>query len=235
MQAQKDFTFTYSKIVLDSVYRQNPKNPLIKMLAPYKRLNDKKMNVVIGNAAQTMPIKRPQSLLSNFCTDVILQFVNQSQELPHADLSLLNVGGIRTPLPQGDITVGKMYEILPFENKLVIITLKGDELQRMFDNFTDTTNQPCANVQIAYRDHKPIKVLVGSQPIEPDSLYNIATVDFIRNGGDSILPDDVYQIKKEQVKYTDIVMRNIVLNHIKSLTEKGLSVSAELDNRVVVE
>jgi len=207
---------------------------MIAMIAPYKRINDKKMNVVIGYAAQTMSIERPQSLLSNFCTDAILQYAQQSKSLPFVDLAILNFGGIRVPLPQGDITLGKVYEILPFDNTLVIITLKGIELQKIFDNFTYTTNQACANVQIVYHNNKPEKILVGGQPIMPDSSYNIVTIDYIRNGGDNILPD-VKQIKESQVIYTGIVMRDIIVNKIKLLKEQGRDVDAVLDNRVIVK
>lgn len=72
----------------------------------------------------TMEKGGPESLLSNLVADVLKGAATQVLGKP-ADMGLMNMGGLRNILSEGEITCGNIYEILPFENSLCVVTLKG--------------------------------------------------------------------------------------------------------------
>ena len=90
------------------------------------------MYEVIGVSEMTMDKGRPESLLSTWspkCYDSL-----QKRVLSHpADIGIMNMGGLRNILPQGNITVDAVFEILPFENSLCVLTMKGTEIKRLME------------------------------------------------------------------------------------------------------
>ena len=66
----------------------------------------------------------PESLLSNLIADVLREAAVEVLGKP-ADMGLINIGGIRNSLTEGDITTENIYEILPFENSLCVLTMKA--------------------------------------------------------------------------------------------------------------
>lgn len=88
------------------------------------------MYEVIGTSAMKMEKGAPESLLSDLVAGVLQQAAVQVLGKP-ADMGLVNMGGLRNILPEGDITVGDVFEILPFENSLCVLTMKGTDLRRL--------------------------------------------------------------------------------------------------------
>ena len=84
------------------------------------------MYEVIGSSEQKMDKGHPESLLSNLVAEVLRQAATKVQDKP-ADMGLVNMGGLRNILPAGDITVGTVYEILPFENSLCVMKMNTPE------------------------------------------------------------------------------------------------------------
>ena len=105
----------------------------IAVLAPYQKTVDSIMSPVIGQSARFMDRFRPESELSNLVAD-ILRYSASAYIGRMADVGVTNMGGLRTALPEGDITYGNIYEITPFENTLCIVTMNGVLLRELFEN-----------------------------------------------------------------------------------------------------
>lgn len=118
---------------MDSTYDVNSDAEAVALLAPYKAKIDSMMYRVVGTAEMSMDRGAPESPLSNLVADVLrgaaVQVLGKS-----ADMGLVNMGGLRNMLTEGPITCGNIYEILPFENSLCVLTLKGAHLNRLFEN-----------------------------------------------------------------------------------------------------
>ena len=108
-----------SMITIDSVWDTHPNAKAAEILKPYKEKVDAMMYEVIGTSAMKMEKGAPESLLSNLVAGVLQQAAVQVLGKP-ADMGLVNMGGLRNILPAGDITVGDVFEILPFENSLCV-------------------------------------------------------------------------------------------------------------------
>src|ERR1035437_1982100 len=109
---------TSIKIPIDSTTDVLADKSYEAYLQPFKQKIDVGMNVVIGQAAETMRGHAPESLLSNFSADVYRQAASDFQG-EKVDIAIVNMGGLRTVVPAGDIPIRKVFELMPFENELV--------------------------------------------------------------------------------------------------------------------
>jgi len=135
--SHKTWTITHAtstNIVIDSTTEALADKNYEIYLQPIKQKVGARMNVVIGKAAVTMKGHAPESLLSNFSADVYRETASKylGEEV---DMAVVNLGGLRTVVPAGNITIGKVFELMPFENELVIVWLKGDKLNGLLQYF----------------------------------------------------------------------------------------------------
>ena len=121
-----------TRICMDSTWDAHPDEKAAVLLKPYKEKIDKMMYEVIGVSEMTMDKGRPESLLSNLVAEVLRLSAERVLKHP-ADIGIMNMGGLRNILPQGDITVDAVFEILPFENSLCVLTMKGTEIKRLME------------------------------------------------------------------------------------------------------
>ena len=106
-------------------------NAMDSLIAPYKQLKEESMNVVIGESTETIEIGKPESKLTNLIADILL--TEARKYIPDTDMAITNIGGIRRPLYQGNITIGDVFEILPFDNALLVFEYKGSTIIRLAD------------------------------------------------------------------------------------------------------
>ena len=223
--------YQYSYILVDSTYAPSAPSEMSVYIDSLKQIFQHEMEQVIGITDVPLQIKTPQSELSNLLTDIVYEVGNnislQENGVP-IDMSLLNFGGIRDHLiAQGNITVGDIYIISPFENTLVFVSLQGTELKKMFEKFTPSENQPYSNAQVLYQGGKIASVTVNGKAIENEQIYRIATLNFIADGGDNILTG----LKIDQIYPTGKVFRDVIINFIKERKQ----ISPRLDDRIMIQ
>ena len=136
-----------SMITIDSVWDTIPNAKAAEILKPYKEKVDAMMYEVIGTSAMKMDKGGPESLLSNLVAGVLQQAAVQVLGKP-ADMGLVNMGGLRNILPEGDITVGDVFEILPFENSLCVLTMKGTDLRRLFEAIASLHGEGVSGIRL---------------------------------------------------------------------------------------
>ncbi len=223
--------YNYTYILVDTNYDKSYDTSMKNYIDSLKNLLDFEMNKVIGYTDTPLYVKTPQSELSNLLTDIVFKRGNEFslKELGNpVDLSLLNFGGIREHfIDKGEITVGDIYTISPFDNTLVIIELTGIELRKVFSKFTAEDNQPYANAKVLYQGNKIASVTVNGEPINYERTYYLATLDFIANGGDNILTGIVFK----KVTPTHILLREAVIGYITSKK----NIKPRLDDRVTIQ
>ena len=220
---------TSSKIAIDSTTEQGADKNYEAYLLPVKQRVDARMNVVIGRAAETMKGKGPESLLSNFIADVYRQTASSFLK-EEVDISVVNLGGLRTVVPAGNITVGKVFELMPFENELVIVWLKGDKLNGLLQYFAGMGGEGVSGIRMEIKEKKAVNITVDGKPLDMEKLYSIATNDYLAGGNDKMiqLAQNVKRIN------TGIKVRDMLLDYIKSETQKGNMIQSKLDGRITV-
>lgn len=232
--AQRNFYYSYEIKKVDSTYDAKVDPSLNSYVASQKAKLDRKMNVVIGYCDQTMNSFVPQSPLSNFLVDLLLK-EGPNKVLPHidkpCDFSILNFGGIRSQLPAGEVTIGNIYAISPFDNFLVLVDIKGSELRKALMRFTEKKNAALSGVQMIYRNGRPIAINVNGEKLDDNRIYRLITLNFIAEGGDRLLTD----VHFEKIITSNVIFRSFLIDEIANMTKKNISIKATLDDRVVIK
>lgn len=198
-------------------------------IAPYREQVNAKMEQIIGNAPVALGKADYQSPLGNFVVDLMLE---QSRALYGGaiDMATTTNGGLRIPIPVGAVKVGTIFELMPFENELVVLTLDGKTVQELFDFAAAAKYAPIANATFTVTGNKATDIKIGGKPFNPNQSYTIVTSDYLAGGGDSM---SLFKkaLKTEKV---GIMMRDAIMQHIEQLTAKGQPIGADTTRRVTV-
>ena len=198
-------------------YREHINNDLDKVLAYNPETLDK-----IGGEWQTN--------IGNFMSDVTLLKGNEvfnKRKNKNIDICLLNHGGIRSILPKGNITSRNAFEIMPFENSLVVIALKGEQIQEITSFLiADKKPHPLSGLTFTIDKDKQAKnILIRGNPIEKDTIYYVATNDYLANGG-----NNMEFFKKGVQKFDmDYKLRNILIDYFIDVD----TISVKKDLRII--
>ena len=185
------------------------------------------MHDVIAVAAETLEKKQPEGTLGNFSADVLLLMAKEKFNLP-VDAAFLNYGGIRLPaLPAGNITRGKVFELAPFDNIIVLQKISGKVLKQFLDHVSQKGGWPCAGITWQIKNKAAVNIIIRGMPIDESAEYTIATVDYIANGGDDCVM--LRPIPQISVGY---LFRDAILDQMKRLTKEGKAITAKIENRI---
>ncbi|MBX3255886.1 MAG: 5'-nucleotidase C-terminal domain-containing protein [Chitinophagaceae bacterium] len=214
----KDYRITNSEEI-DSSY--------IVFLEPYKDSVNSTMNIILGEAETTLQKKQPEGELGNFLADALL-VMSRKKMGKAVDAAFLNYNGIRSSgLAQGNITVGKIFELMPFDNVINMQQLKGDVLQQFLDHTAALGGWPVSGLTMKIKDNRATDVQIQGQPIDHDKYYNIVNSDYITNGGDNCV-----MLKNIPVESTGYLVRDAFMEYIQQEQQGGKKINAAIENRV---
>lgn len=140
---------------------------------------------VVGKSEVDL-VRRPwaESNVGNLIADAMI-------EASGADVAFQNGGGIRVDLSAGDITLKDLYALLPFDNQLVSMTLRGDQVLQLLEASGDGHVKilQVSGIKVEYNLNRPVgsrvvQASVRGEPLRPDGSYRVVTNDFLAAGGD---------------------------------------------------
>ena len=170
----------------------------------------------------------PECELGNFLTDAYLHMAKEKYKT-NVDAAVMNYGGIRiNQLAKGEVTRGKIFEIMPFDNLLILQKLKGTVVQEFLDIIAADGGWPVSGITMQIKNGKAVNVLIDGKPIEPEKIYSIANSDYVANGGnDANMLKDIPQLSN------GYLMRDAIFDYIKYLKAIGKNINAKIENRVI--
>lgn len=219
-------------VAIDSTWDANPDAEAVALLAPYKAKIDSIMYHVVGTAEMSMDKGAPESLLSNLVADVLRSSATQVLGKP-ADMGLINMGGLRNVLTKGPITTENIFEILPFENSLCVLTMKGVYLKELFNNIAARRGEGVSGIQLRItKDGELLEATVGGRPVEDDQLYTVATIDYLADGNDGMtaLP----QAEKRDCP-NGATLRGLFMNYVEQQTAAGKNITSRIEDRITIQ
>ena len=203
---------------------------IYKTISPYKLSHDANMQVVIGQSEKALIKADLESTLGNFFCDAVMietkKYLGNDSLLLNA--AVFNKGGLRNSLPQGNITIGNIFELMPFDNEVVILKLSGSQIKDMVEKISEKGGIPVSGIRLVIKDSKPIQVTINGQSFDESKHYWVVTSDYLANGGDN------YNFFKNAIerKTTGILLRDMIIAHCKTLTKKGVLIKSQLDGRI---
>ncbi|MDR1682780.1 MAG: 5'-nucleotidase C-terminal domain-containing protein [Candidatus Symbiothrix sp.] len=218
-----------SRVTIDSVWdaKANPK--LAELVETYKVQIDNEMNKPVGIATQILPTGYPQSRLSNFTADMMFRIAGEIWG--NVDFALINMGGLRTSLNQGEITIGELYEIFPFENRLVLLEMPGSAVKELFEFLAFNGGEGLStNLQLTIKNRQIQSLEIGGKALDEKQVYRVCTVDYVAEGNDGMIAfrKSIHRIDSQET------LRSMMIHYIQRLTDNNQEVNAELDNRITI-
>lgn len=185
---------------------------------------------VIAFSTRAMSAEAPESELSNFVVD-FLRSKAETLFKRKMDVGIINFGGIRVDMPEGDVLLDDIRSMFPFNNKICMVELPGKELLRLMDDVAKYGPQCLSGVKMVIADKKVESLEVGGKSVDPKKKYNVATVDFLLDGGDNI------SVARGATKLTisEVIIGKAIEEYVRQLTAEGKAIEYQTDGRVVVK
>ena len=167
-----------------------------------------------------------ESQLGDWAADILLAGA-EKESGKKMDISILNHGGIRIDMPQGDVLMDDLMSMFPFKNYLSYFTMKGSEVRALLASSARRI-PVVGGVRVTVKDGELLEVLVGDEPLDDDATYNVASIDFLVTGGDNIFSGR----QLDDLVVSDLLIFDVILARVRELTAAGLPIEQELDGRV---
>ncbi|HMP74171.1 MAG TPA: 5'-nucleotidase C-terminal domain-containing protein [Kiritimatiellia bacterium] len=151
-------------------------------ILPYTAKLEEEMSRPLTQNPVALPIGQPESPLGNLVADLIRLHTRETVG-HHVDLALINWRGLRITLPQGTITVGTVYELMPFENYFTVLRYSGDQMTRLFEEIAAYGGEPYSGARMTLRNRQPVDLLINGEPIDPSRMYWLVTNNWLADGG----------------------------------------------------
>ena len=191
---------------------------IYNIIQPYQNEIEEQMNETLVYTKNDLTKGRPQSTIGNFVTDLCLNYCD-------ANICVFNNGGLRTTIDKGDITRGKIFELMPFENELVILELNKTDFIELLNYISLRGGEPFSGLNI--KIDKNNNIIEHSWPVNfnNNETVRVLTSDYLANGGDKM---SFFKGKKQHK--IGLKLRDAIIDYC----EKNDTIDIRLDNRIEI-
>lgn len=196
-------------------------------IQPYKDNLEKEMNSVIGETTEAiLKTGNGETPIGNLVADFQKEFAENMLGYP-IDISIINNGGIRNTLPKGNITLGHIYELSPFDNYLQILELDHKDVRELVEFAVSRKILGISGMQITAKNGQILALKINGEELSTDKKYLLAVNDYLASGGDGMgFLSDIP--RKAETEY---LLREILIETIKAKTASGLKIEAKVEGR----
>jgi 2',3'-cyclic-nucleotide 2'-phosphodiesterase (5'-nucleotidase family) len=215
-------------IMVDSTLENIQDTDYLVYLAPIKADLEAQLGAPIGYAPKDLEVYQPECPMLNWASDALLAIARDLCP-DSVDVAVVNIGGMRCNWGAGDITFRHVFELMPFDNMLVVLTLKGSDLQQLGEIFAYSGGQGIAGMRIKAVGDKVMQqdalVTINGKAIEMDKTYTVATSDYLSQGNDGMLP-----LKNHiQCWNSEEKIRDLYIEYIKQVKVVEAKVDGRMD------
>ena len=210
-------------IMIDSTLDAIQDSSYLAYLAPIKADLEANLGAPIGYAPKDLEVHQPECKMLNWASDALWEMAKQLYP-EQVDMAVVNIGGMRCNWGAGDITFRNVFELMPFDNQLVVLTIRGEELLALCDVFAKYGGQGVAGLRMSAKKGVLKSATISGKDIVPEAYYTVATSDYLSQGNDGMTPLKNYQsIWKSERKIRDLYIEYI---------QQVKTVEAQVDGRM---
>jgi len=180
-------------------------NAVDSIVEPYKQELDDEMNEVIAYAERPFERGRPGGALNNWATDALLESQIGQARLSGPTFSLLNFGGLRNSINEGDVTLGDIFKVMPFDNEIVWVEMPVESLADIASYLISKGGEPIGGAFLINGKLEIDGVTAGTKSVW------VLTSDYLMNGGDNM----TFFEKKISVEYPNELLRDAFIRMAK--------------------
>jgi 2',3'-cyclic-nucleotide 2'-phosphodiesterase (5'-nucleotidase family) len=218
--------FESRNILIDSTLADDPE--IESLISPYRTELNEKMNVVIGHAGMQLDKGNPEAPLNNFIADLMLKRANREFD-NEVHVAITNEGGLRTSIPKGPITIRNIYEVMPFDNELVVLEMTGTQLITLAEEIGEEHGEPVSGMRLEFLDNKLFQISVQNSPVDKEKIYYVTTTDYLSTPGRRSLKT----LSEAHRTFLGITLRDAIIDEIKELDSENQKVMARVDGRII--
>ena len=205
-------------------HQTNNDQSLISIIKPYADSVNKLMKVVIGNNETKLERSRQAGTLGYFITDAYLEMARQKVD-PKVDIAFMNIGGVRLPdLPAGPITQGKIFELMPFDNLMVVLKIKGSLLQQYLDTLAANDGIIESGITLQVANKTARQVIIGGKPLDPNADYLVVHSDYV------VINSNL--LKNINRNTNGYLLRDAIIDYVKDFERKGKKITVSNADRI---
>lgn len=202
-------------------------------IRPYRENVNKNLDSVISYAVDTYTKSDGElnTAIGNLMADAVFSegnIVFNKRTGEHIDFVLLNHGGIRSIISKGNVSTRTAYQVMPFENSTVVVKLKGTQVIELAEYLAQAKRAHPVSSQFQLTlgtDGRVQSVTVNNKEIDKNSTYNVATNDYLYNGGDRM----TFFHPNDSLYVLDYKIRNVLIDYFK----KHDTLNPKRDNRFI--
>lgn len=196
------------------------KNDSIILLSthPYKDKLDSEMKHVIAYSDSSLTRDGFESSLGNFVMMATEEYININRpEIAGSCVLFMNRGGLRNNLPMGDITKGNIFEVMPFDNEIVILTLTGEKLKESIDGMIKENKLISFHLTLDVKGKQAENIFLFGSTLDLTKTYKVVTTDYLAMGGDGCS----FFGKPISYETTGIKLRDAIISYCETLTKNN--------------
>lgn len=232
--------FDYSLIAVTDRFPEERLDPkIMKFIQPFTDSLENVKRDVIGFASQDLINEGRTGVFPNWTADfgswygdLVLDSLRRiDSSVPRLDFAIMNVGGIRNPIPQGPVTAGHILSSFPFSNRFVVMRLKGSDIIETMKVAAKKGGEAVSHqVTVVCDSARNVeRVLLDLKEVDPKQTYTVGTIDYVAWGN-----DDMHSMANGEWIYSDNVEVCVpYIRYVKYLDSIGLPVSADPRPRFV--
>lgn len=232
--------FGYSLIPVTDRFDDSQLDRKMKeFIAPYKHVVDSVNSHVIGRSLRSLDNSNRNGGYANFAGDFGMWYGRLKADsltlagkpTPRPDMAMMNVGGIRQTMPEGDITEGQILSTFPFSNSMVLIEVKGSDIIEALKVAARKGGEAVSGNLRVVSDAQGnlIRVVIDEEEMNPEKIYNVMTIDYVAEGNDDLRT----MANNRPIWRDEIEMCAPMLRYIKHLTALGLPVAPDPTGRFI--
>lgn len=203
---------------------------IYSFILPYKEKVTGTMSGVLAESETALEKGVPESTLGNFFSDACTSEAEKifyPSDGRQADFTFFNNGGLRRALPKGNITLGDVFELMPFENQLVVLTIKGKLVKKIFNFIASKEGAPVSGVRFEIKNQEAMNITIHNEPLDTTKTYKALTSDYLANGGDSF--DFLIDAPRESV---NLKLRDAIVQYLQKARKAGKKINVVTDGRI---
>ena len=217
---------TSEVMMVDSTLDAIQDTTYLQYLTPIKAELEQALNTPIGYAPEIMVVHQPECNMLNWACDALWAMAQQRYP-EKVDMAVVNIGGMRCEWAAGDITQRHIFELMPFDNELVVLTMTGDEILNLCNVFVQRGGEGVAGLRMKARNGKLISATIAGKPILPTAYYTVATSDYLSQGNDGMTPLAQYQ----DLWRSEEKIRDLYIEYVQQVK----TVQAVIDGRMDIQ
>jgi 2',3'-cyclic-nucleotide 2'-phosphodiesterase (5'-nucleotidase family) len=193
------------------------------------------MNEVIGTSPEEMFADKPESPLSSFVADLLRETASKElkdlnkEKLPV--ISIINIRGLRAPLPKGSIKVKHIYALMPFENQMVTLKMSGEDIKKLYQHIGESNGDGLSGGSFTFTGQSVKNPRINNQPVRDEAFYYVVTSDYLATGGDHYT---VFANAVEKHESSNKI-RDLIIRHIRELNEQNKQIPSPSDQRIEMQ